>query len=319
MAKIVLTEFSWGNNDVEIEYLPKDANIVITDVMTEDDLIKVCGDADAILAEYAPFSKRVLQELKNCKIISNSAIGVDNIDIAAAKELGIAVANVPGYCSYEVADHTMALILASLRNVVSCARDVRNGIWDINKAPSMHRIPGRRLGLLGFGSIPQMVAKRAKGFELETIAYDPYTTQEAASRLDVRLVSMDELLETSDVISCHLPLLPATTGIINAEAFAKMKKKPLFVNTSRGGVVNQEDLARALKEGLLTGAALDVLASEPPSFSEGIFSFDNVIVTPHIAFLSQESLIEVRRRSAENAVNFLQGAYEKVNFVVGPK
>jgi D-3-phosphoglycerate dehydrogenase len=319
MTKIVLTEFSWGSHDVEIQYLPKDSYVVATDAMSEDSLIETCRDADAILSEYAPFSRRVLKELKNCKIISNAAVGVDNIDTTAAGDLGIAVANVPGYCAYEVADHTFALILASLRNIAAYDRDVRKGNWDINNTPVMHRIAGRKLGLLGFGNIPQMVSKRASGFDLETIAYDPYVTQETASRLNVRLVTMDELLETADIISCHLPLLPSTVNVINAGAFAKMKKKPFFINTSRGKVVNQEDLSQALKNGLLSGAALDVLAVEPPSFSDEIFSFDNVIITPHVGFFSVEALLEVRRRSAENVVNFLNGAYEKVSFVVRPK
>lgn len=317
--KIVITDCSWNSYDEELRHLPSDAQTVCAQIHNEEDLIRVCGDADAILSEYAPLSATVLRQLKKLKIISNTAIGVDNIDVAAAKELGIAVANVPNYCAYEVADHAAALMLASLRNIVVFERKVRSGVWDINDAPPMQRIAGQKLGLLGFGRIPQMVSERAKGFGIEVKAYDPYLPPEVAAGFGVELVSMDEILEDSDIISCHLPLMPQTAGMINKDVFDKMRKKPLFINTSRGRVINEGDMIEALKSGRIKAAALDVLESEPADFSSDIFKLDNVIITPHAGFFSTTALEEVRRRSAQNVANYFKNDFTDINFIVKPK
>jgi len=314
--KIAITDCSWNSIDVEKKYLPKDAQVDGYQLTTEDEIIEKCSDVAAILSEYAPITRKVMQALKNLKIVSNTAIGYNNIDVEAAKELGIKVANVPGYCAYEVADHAMALILATLRNVVVYERLVRKQIWDITKAPIVRRLAGQTLGLAGFGNIPQFVAKRAKGFEFEILAYDPYVPQSKADQFGVKMVSIEELLEKSDIISCHMPLLPATKDFFNAEKFAMMKKKPVFVNTSRGGLVNEDDLCAALKSGQVGYAALDVMAKEPPVFSDEIFKLENVILTPHSAFYSEESLEEVRRRSAQNVTGFFSGDTSHINFIV---
>jgi len=316
--KIVITDCSWNSYDDEIRYLPQGAEVVCAQIHTEDELIRVCKEADAILSEYAPLSGGVLKELKRLKIISNTAIGVDNIDVAAARDYGIAVANVPNYCAYEVADHTMALMLASLRNIVAYERDVRRGIWDLNGAPPMRRIAGQKLGLLGFGRIPQMVSERARGFGMDIKAYDPYLPGEVAKSFGVALVSMEEILSDSDVISCHLPLVPETAGIINRDVFSRMAKKPLFINTSRGRVVNGRDLVEALKSGQIRAAALDVLEHEPPDFKSDIFRCGQVIITPHAGFFSTTALEEVRRRSALNVTNFFKNDFTDINFIVRP-
>lgn len=317
--KIVITDCSWASYDVEQKFLPADAEVKCCQISTEEELIAECKDADAILAEYAPLSKRVLSELKNLKVISNTAIGVDNIDVPAAKELGIAVCNVPGYCAYEVADHAMALMLACLRNVVVYERKIRQGIWDINDAPKMDRIAGQKCGLLGFGRIPQMVAKRAQGFDMEVYAYDPYVKPEVAEKAGVKLVgTIDEIMEICDVISCHLPLLPSTEGSINKAVFDKATKHPIFINTSRGKVIDEADLVEALKSGQIRGAGLDVIASEPADFDSDIFKMDNVVITPHAAFYSETALFEVRSRSANNVSNYLKGDYDKVDFIYNP-
>lgn len=317
--KVVITDCSWGSTDVEIKYLPEDAEVKCCQILTEDELIAECKDADAILSEYAPLSKRVLKELKNLKIVSNTAIGVDNIDVPAAKELGIAVANVPGYCAYEVADHAMALMLACLRNVVTYERKVRKRIWDINDAPKMDRIAGQKLGLLGFGRIPQMVAKRAQAFEMQVYAYDPYVKPEVAEMAGVKLASIEEIMAECDIVSCHLPLLSSTEGTINKSIFDSAAKNPIFINTSRGKVINEADLVQALKSGQIRYAGLDVITSEPADFDSDIFKLDNVIITPHAAFYSETALFEVRSRSASNVTNYLKGDFDNVNFISKPE
>lgn len=315
--KIVITDCSWASYDVEKQYLPQDAEIICEQILDEDRLIEVCRDADAALSEYAPWTRRVLTECKNLKVISNTTIGVDNIDTKAARELGITVCNVPGYCAYEVADHAMALTLACLRNVVFYERKVRQGVWDINDAPKMDRIAGQKMGLLGFGRIPQMVAKRAQGFEMDVYAVDPYIPKEVAEKAGVTLLdSYGDLMATCDIVSCHLPLLPATEGCIDKTVFDRAVNQPIFINTSRGRVINEADLVEALKTGKIRCAGLDVVEAEPADFGAEIFSLDNVVITPHAAFYSETALEEVRRRSAQNVAKQLAGEDEGVDFIV---
>ena len=313
--KVVITDCSWGSIDVEKEYLPENALVEGYQLKTEEEVIEACSDADAILSEYAPLSSKVLKSLKKCKIISNTAIGVDNIDVKAAEELGIAVANVPGYCAHEVADHTMSLILAASRNIVVYDRAVRKGQWNYEIGLEMDRLEGQVLGLAGFGRIAQFVAKRAQGFGFEVIANDPFIKQEYADTLNVKMVEIDELLVESDIISCHIPALKDTVGYFNKEKFDKMAKCPIFINTSRGKLVNESDLADALENKKIRAAALDVLVEEPPSMNNRLFTFDNVIITPHAGFFSKTALREVRSRSAMNVSNFFKKEYNKINFV----
>ncbi len=313
--KIVITDCSWGDIDVEKEFLPKDATVEGYQLKTEEEVIEKCSDADAILSEYAPLNGRVLKSLKKCKIISNTAIGFDNIDAKTAENLGVAVSNVPGYCAHEVADHTMSLILATIRNIVVYDRSVRKGEWNYEIGLEMDRLEGQVLGLAGFGRIAQFVAKRAQGFGFKVIANDPYIKQEFADSLDVKLVCLDELLAESDVISCHIPAMKDTIGYFNKEKFDKMSKNPIFINTSRGKLVNEDDLADALENKKIRAAALDVLIDEPPKKNNRLLNFDNVIITPHAGFFSKTALREVRSRSAMNVSNFFNKDFSKINFV----
>lgn len=313
--KVVVTDCSWGNIDVEKEFLPKDAIVVNYQLKTEEEVIEMCYDADAILSEYAPISSRVLKSLKKCKIISNSATGFDNIDVKAAEELGIAVANVPGYCTYEVADHTMSLILAASRNIVVYDRAVKKGVWNYEVGLKMDRLEGQVLGLAGFGKIAQFVAKRAQGFGFKVIANTSHVKKEFADALNVKLVDIDELLAESDIISCHMPANEDTIGYFNKDKFDKMTKNTIFINTSRGLLVNEDDLAEALENKKIRAAALDVLIDEPPMKNNKLLTFENVIITPHAGFFSKTSLREVRFKSAMNVTNFFEKNFENVNFI----
>ncbi|HQI17001.1 MAG TPA: C-terminal binding protein [Bacillota bacterium] len=313
--KVVITDCSWGNIEVEKEYLPEGAVVEGYQLTTEKEVIEACSDADAILSEYAPITAEALKSFKKCKIISNTAIGFDNIDVKAAEELGIAVANVPGYCAHEVADHAMSLILAVSRNIVVYDKAVRKGEWNYEIGLEMDRLEGQVLGLAGFGKIAQYVAKRAQGFGFKVIANDPFIKQEYADSLNVKLVEIDTLLAESDIISCHIPAIKDTIGYFNKEKFDKMAKCPIFVNTSRGKLVNEEDLVYALENKKIRAAALDVMIEEPPSMNNKLFTFDNVIITPHAGFFSKTAFKEVRSRSAMNVTNFFQGEFNKINFV----
>lgn len=289
--------------------------IDLFDCSDEDDVIDCCRDCDAIVVEYAPMTQKVMDNLPKLKVISVFAIGYDSIDVKMAEQLGIAVANVPGYCAQEVADHTMGFLLAAERCIVHFDRKIRAGIWDLHDAPRIHRNAGKTLGLIGFGNIGQEVAKRAQVFGMRILVCDPMLDGAAAIQAGVEFVSLEALLERADIISLHLPLTEQRYRFFNDEIFGKMKRQPLFINTARGGLVDESALCRALKNGLVRGACLDVMDPVPEDFTQEIFHLPNVIINPHAAFYSEEALIEVRERGVLNAVYHLNGEYEKVNYV----
>ncbi len=314
--KIVITDCSWGAYDVEKQHLPQGAEVVCGQILTEEELIKTCQGAAATLSEYAPYTRRVLEQLPDLKIISNSAMGVDNIDLEAAKELGITVANVPDYCFDEVAEHAMALILSTLRNIPGYHNKVsQEKKWDFADAPKLYRINGMTLGLIGCGRIPRKVAVMARGFQMKLVGYDPYLPKEVADEFGIEMMSIEKLAEVSDVILSHVPLMPSTEKMVGRNLFDHVTKHPIFINTARGGTVDHEALCDALESGAVRAAALDVVDEEPANFESRIFQYDNVIFTPHAAFYSETALEEVRRRSAENVTHFLAGE-GKVEVVV---
>jgi D-3-phosphoglycerate dehydrogenase / 2-oxoglutarate reductase len=272
-----------------------------------EDILAVARDANAILVTYAKLPGDLLRQLKNCKAIGRFGLGVDNIDLPAAKELGIAVNYVPDYCLREVSDHAMALLLALARKVTFSNRLVQSGRWEVPPIVPLRRLEGQVLGLIGFGNIPRTLAPKAKAFGLHVITHDPYVSQDVLAAAGVEGVSFDELLARSDFISVHAPLLPATRGLMNASAFAKMKKRAFLINTARGPLVDEAALATALDSGQLGGAALDVVATEPLAKDSLLLGRDNVILTPHTAFYSVEALEELQTKCASDVARVLSG------------
>jgi D-3-phosphoglycerate dehydrogenase / 2-oxoglutarate reductase len=272
-----------------------------------DDILAVARDAEAILVTYAKLPGDLLRQLKNCKAIGRFGLGVDNIDLPTAKELGIAVNYVPDYCLREVSDHAMALLLALARKVAFSNRLVQSGRWEVPPIVPLRRLEGQVLGLIGFGNIPRALAPKAKGFGLHVLTHDPYVSQEVISAAGVEGVSFDELLARSDFISVHAPLLPATRGLMNASAFAKMKKRAFLINTARGPLIDEAALIAALDSGHLGGAALDVVATEPLAKDSPLLGRDNVILTPHTAFYSVEALEELQTKCASDVARVLSG------------
>jgi D-3-phosphoglycerate dehydrogenase / 2-oxoglutarate reductase len=268
-----------------------------------DDILAVARDADAILVTYAKLPGELLRQLKNCKVIGRFGLGVDNIDLPAAKELGIAVNYVPDYCLREVSDHAMALLLALARKVTFSNRLVQSGRWEVPPIVPLRRLEGQVLGLVGFGNIPRALAPKAKEFGLEVVTYDPYVNVDALAATGVDSVSLDDLLARSDFISVHAPLQPATRGLMNAKSFAKMKKGAYLINTARGPLVDEA----ALDSGHLGGAALDVVATEPLAKDSPLIGRDNVILTPHTAFYSVEALEELQTKCASDVARVLSG------------
>jgi D-3-phosphoglycerate dehydrogenase len=272
-----------------------------------EDILEVARDADGILVCYAKLTPEFLRQLTRCKVIGRTGLGVDNIDLPAAKEKGITVTYVPDYCLAEVSDHAMALLLSLARKIPLSNKLVQAGRWEMPAVVPIYRLEGRVLGLLGFGNIPRAVVPKAKAFGLKVITYDPYVSPEHLKALDVESVSFDDLLARSDFISVHAPLLPETRGLLNAEAFAKAKKGVMIVNTARGPLIDQAALAAALDSGQVGGAALDVLEVEPPPADLPLAGRDNVILTPHTAFYSIDALEELQSKAAGDVARVLAG------------
>ena len=272
-----------------------------------DDILAVARDADAILVTYAKLTREILTQLTKCKAIGRFGLGVDNIDLTAAKEKGIAVNYVPDYCIREVSDHTMALLLALIRKVPFSNKLVQSGRWEMPAVVPIRRIEGTVLGLVGFGHIPRLVAPKAQSFGIKVMAYDPYVKPEAFKAANVEGVDLDTLLKNADYISVHAPLLPATRGMLNATAFAKMKKGVYIVNTARGPLIDEPALLAALDAGQVGGAGLDVVAAEPLAKDSPLLGRDNVIISPHTGFYSIEALEELQTKCATDVARVLSG------------
>ena len=249
----------------------------------------------------------LLRQLTRCKAIGRFGLGVDNIDIKSAAELGIMVTYVPDYCMHEVSDHAMALLLALARKIPLSNKLVQAGRWEMPAVVPIHRLAGRVLGLVGFGNIPRALTPKAKAFGLRVVTHDPYVSQEVLAAAGVEAVTFDRLLGISDFVSIHAPLMPATRGLFNAETFRKMKRGAALINTARGPLVDEDALVAALDSGQLGAAALDVVAVEPLPKDAKLIGRDNVILTPHTGFYSVEALDELQTKCAADVARVLSG------------
>jgi D-3-phosphoglycerate dehydrogenase len=272
-----------------------------------NDILAVARDADAVLVTYAKLPGDLLRQLTRCKAIGRFGLGVDNIDIKAAAELGITVTYVPDYCMHEVSDHAIALLLALARKIALSNKLVQSGRWEMSAIVPIHRLAGQVLGLIGFGNIPRALAPKAKVLGLRVVAHDPYIPREVLASAGVEGMSFDDLLALADFVSIHAPLSPATRGLFDSQVFGKMKRGALLINTARGPLVDEDALTAALDSGHLGGAALDVVATEPLAANSKLIGRDNVILTPHTAFYSVEALNELQTKCASDVARVLCG------------
>lgn len=293
------------------------AELVMADAPTPEGILAVARQADGLMVTYGKITAEVIAGLEKCKVIGRFGLGVDNIDIDAATKAGIAVVYVPDYCVDEVSDHAMAMLLGLARKVSFSNQLVQAGRWELSAVTPLSRLRGRTLGLAGFGRIPRALAPKAQAFGLQVIACDPYVDNSVAAALEVEIVDFGTLLKTSDYVSIHVPLMPATENLFDAEAFRQMKPDALLVNTARGPLVDVDALAAALDAGQLAGAALDVMPVEPPPKDSPLMGRDNVIFSPHTAFYSVEALAELQTKAAQGVVDVLKG--EKPVYPVNPE
>ena len=306
--KILITDYAWATLEPEREVLSAiGAELIVAETGTEIEFLKYAPDVDGILTNWAKVTTDVVKAAEKCQVIGRYGIGLDNIDMVTATSLGMVVFNVPTYCLEEVSDHAMALVLAMARKVPRLNNEVKNRSWDRNIGPQMYRIRGQKLGIIGFGKIGQLIVPKAKGFGMEVLAYSPSLTDTVAKVYGVKNVDFEELLTESDFITIHCPLVPETSNLINADALSKMKSTAYLINTARGGVVDHNALFHALQENWIAGAGLDVLPDEPPAADFALLDLDNVIITPHAAFWSDESINDLQISAARGVLEVLTG------------
>ena len=305
---VIVTDDRHGSYDTEREILKRvDAKLTIFNCKSETELIKAVKDADGVLANMSNINLNVINAMKKCRIISRYGTGYDNVDIKAAEQKGIWVSRVPDYCYEEVADHALALLLSCIRRISFTDKKIRQGDWNIHPGQRISRIKGKTLGIIGYGGTGRSFYKKASalGFGRVLICDNRVTTHDIASG-EVEIAPIDTLLREADYISLHIPMREDNYHFINKESFMKMKDNVIVVNTSRGGIMDYNALIDALKNGKVDSAGLDVFEEKPPLRSD-LINMDNVVLSDHNAYFSEESIIELKTKAAENIVEVLSG------------
>jgi D-3-phosphoglycerate dehydrogenase / 2-oxoglutarate reductase len=303
-----------GGYKLELEALtPLDADIVEIAAKSEDDFVKEARDADALYAKGRRITKRIIDGLERCKVIALGSVGVDSVDVAAATARCIPVTNVPDTFIEEVADHAMMLILATYRRLTTMDRMVREGRWAEGR-PLLSQFPrlmGQTLGFIAFGHVARAVAVRARAFGLHLLAYDPYVEELVLSQHGVEPVNLTELLQRSDIVSMHAPSTPDAHHLMKEHHFRMMKPEALYISTGRGPTTDETALIKALKEGWIAAAGLDVLDQEPPDPNSPLLKMDNVILTPHVASASARFDPVRKRRVGQEIALVLSGRWPR--------
>jgi D-3-phosphoglycerate dehydrogenase len=305
---VLVTDFTWPSSDRESAVLAEvGARLVVAQTATEEEFLRLVGDADAILTCFARVSAAVIRAGRRLQVIGRYGIGVDNIAVDEATRLGLPVTNVPAYCVDEVAEHTLALLLACARGVCRYSAALRRGDWGLKTAMPLGRVRGRVLGIVGFGKIGRSLAAKAQGLGMRVLVHDHHATAEAVRQARAELLALDEVLRQADFLSLHVPATPQTRGLLNAERLRRMKPTAFIINTARGALIDQHALLDALRERRIAGAALDVFEPERLPPDHPLLALPNVLATPHVAFYSEESVAELQTRAARNVAAVLSG------------
>ena len=312
--KVVIADHDYGNLDIERPILEAaGARVVALQAKSEEDLFEEARDCDAIINQYARVGAATIDRMERCKVIARYGIGVDIVDVEAATRKGILVTNVRDYCTDEVADHAIGLWLALARKLVQYNAATHNGIWQWQTGRPIYRLRGRTMGIVSFGKIGQAIAQRAKVFGVSLIAYDPYLPRDVFLTKGVNRVGKDEILERSDYLMMQVPMTPETLHFLGEAELSRMKQGSIIVNTGRGPTIDNRALYRALVRKQIAGAGLDDPEEEPakrkrwdPS-GNPLFSLDNVIITSHVAYYSEESIRLARETAACEVARILKG------------
>ncbi len=307
--KVYVTDHQFENLAIESEILGE-AQAELTDLQTRDPLqvAERAQDADALFNLYTKLDGDILKRLPRLKVIVRYGVGVDTVDLEAATQLGIYVANVPDYGVDEVSTHALSLLLGLARKTCLYDRKVRGGTWDVKLGKPIRRLIGQKVGLVGFGRIPKLLTPKLQVLGFEVLACDPYVSADAMRAVGVRPCdSLAGMASEVDYLSVHVPLGRDTRHLISAEVLQVMKRSAYLINTSRGATVDEMALIRALTEGEIAGAALDVMEQEPPAPDNPLLWMDNVILTPHAAYYSEEAFVDLRKKAAQQICEVLRG------------
>jgi D-3-phosphoglycerate dehydrogenase len=317
LQTVLVTDAGWPSTDVEAAVLDGVARVVRAPSRDEETLLRHVGEADALLVGTARITARLLGAAPRVRVIARYGIGLDNVDVAEATRRGIVVTNAPGFCREEVAEHVMALLLSLARGVHLYDRAVRAGDWTRAGARSVRRVAGQAIGVVGFGAIGRTVAERAAGLGLWVLVHDPAVAEREMRAAGAEPVALAELIARADFVTLHVPLTDATRHLVDAGFLAAMKPSAFLINTARGALVDQDALVAALDEGQIAGAALDTFVPEPLPAGHPLLACERALLTPHVAFYSEESVQEVRVRAARCVAAVLAG--ERPEDVVNPE
>jgi len=307
--KILITDYVWSTIEPERKVLSSiNAEIIVAPNTDENTLCTLAKDVDAILTCFAQVTEKVIRSTKKCAVIGRYGVGVDNISVETATELGIAVTYVPDYCMEEVSDHVIGLMLCWNRKIAFFDSDTKQNAWG-NSPLTMRimRLKGKTLGIVGFGRIGKAVSQKAKAFGMNIIAFDPFVSQEEAERFGVNSTSFENLLQSSDFVSLHSPYTEETHNMIGEEQLDMMKSDSFLINCARGPLIDENALFEALKSKKIAGAGIDVMVDSIPPTDHPFMYLDNILITPHISFFSQESVLELEERAAQEVRSVLLG------------
>ncbi len=305
---VILDDRYAGYEEEKAALKPVDAVIENVKSSRTQDIKAAVHDADGIIVNLPPVNEDIINSLAKCRVISRYGVGYDNVDVVCATERGIWVANVPDYCGEDVSDQAFALLMSCVRNVAIRDRQVKSGTWDIKSAPAQFRICGKTFGFLGFGQIARTLHRKLSGFNLgRVLVCDPFVDEAAISASGAVKADIETVVGESDYISIHMPLNDQTHGIFNEKLFTKMKKTAILINTSRGPIINEDDLFKALSGGIIGAAGLDVFTKEPVNPDNPLLTLDNITVSGHTGWYTEESQVELKSKAAANVCDVLSG------------
>ncbi len=307
--KVVVTDDRYGSYAEETAVLKEiGASIEVHNLGNETETARVLRDADGILVNLHSLPASVIQELQKCRVISRYGVGYDNVSVEAATAKGIWVARVPDYCLEDVSDQALALLLGCVRKVAFKDRRIREGAWNLHREQPSYRIAGKTLGLVGYGAIARTLHRKLSGFGLgRVLVFDPYLDPKKIEENGAESVNLRALLKNSDYVSVHAPLNDETRGLIGSRELSLMKRTSMLVNTSRGPLLEEKAVAEALADGKIAAAGLDVFETEPLPADSPLRQLDNVILSDHAGWYSEESVAELKTKAAQNVLEVLKG------------
>lgn len=307
--KVIVTDDRYGSYDEETAVLKEiGASVEVHNLGDEAETAQVLRDADGILVNLHPLPATVIQELQKCRVISRYGVGYDNVSVEAATAKGIWVTRVPDYCLEDVSDQALALLLGCVRKVAFKDRRIREGAWNLHKEQPSYRITGKTLGLIGYGAIARTLHRKISGFGLgRVLVFDPYLDPKKIEENGAESATLRSLLKNSDYISVHAPLNDGTRGLIGGRELSLMKKTAILINTSRGPLLEEKAVADALASGKIAAAGLDVFETEPLPADSPLRQLDNVILSDHTGWYSEESVVELKTKAAQNVLEVLKG------------